>query len=196
MNKILQLFSFYFTKPSKNITYEEFYNSEYIILGHFTTSIFLESILIYGINPSIDTRNHLNKDIILDSQNQYIYLLGHFDKAVSENAVKKFGGTEILILIKVKKNTLELDDVNCIYSKRGINITSEELIYTALTQSLFSQCRTKQNILPEQIIEIIDVSRLIRNELYLKEYFTSTKSLTLEKLKENIDINLLRFNQN
>lgn len=124
----------------------------------------------------------------------YIYLSGHFDRVFSENAVKRFGGEEILILVKIKRDILELDDVNHVYSKKGISLTSNKDIYNALTQSLFSQCRTKHKIPSEQILEILNIEKIIRNKSFLEESYLNMKSLTLEELKEKIDINFLRIN--
>lgn len=193
MISTLDLFSFYFAKPCKNISYDEYINAEYIILGHLTTSIFLDSILKNGIKAPEYTGNFSNKDMFIDIDKYYIYLAGHFDRVFSENAVKKFGGKEILILIKVKRNTLELDDLNGMYSKQGISLTSNEEIHNVLTQNLFSQCRTKESILPEQIIEVFDVNKIMNTKLFSEESFVNMKPLTFIDLKKNIDINLLKW---
>lgn len=195
MDNILSLFSFNFAKPCKNVTYDKYNHAKYIILGHFTTSSFLGSILKDGLKAPKCTGNISNKEIIEENYNNYIYLTGHFDRVFSQNAVKKFGGNEILILLKIKKDTLELDDVNRVYSKKGISLTSVKDIYNALTQTLFSQCRTTQNILPNQIIEILDIEKIIENKFLFQESYSNRKSLTFEELKEKIDINLLKWNK-
>lgn len=192
MNNTLQLFSFYFDKPCKYISFKEYNSAKHVILGHFTTSVFLNSILENGIQLSQYTGNSSYKEIFKEDDENYIYLAGHFDRDFSKNAVKKFGGNEILILVKVKRDTLELDDVNNIYSKKGIKLNSNKDIYNALTQSLFSQCRTKQIILPEQIIGILDIEKIEPRKLAIEEYYKNAKLLTLEELQKKIDDNLLK----
>lgn len=49
MQKELELFSFFYGRPCRYVTEEEYKMSEYIILGHFTTSTFLDSILSKGL---------------------------------------------------------------------------------------------------------------------------------------------------
>ncbi len=185
MNNTLQLFSFYFNKPCKHISFKEYNSAKYVILGHFTTSVFLNLILKNGIQSSQYTRDTSNKKVFKEDES-YIYLVGHYDRVFSKKSVEKFGGNEILILVKVKKDTLELNDVNFVYSKKGIKLTSNKDIYNALTQSLFSQCRTKENILPEQIIGVLDVEKIEQNKLFIEESYKNTELLTLEKLEERI----------
>lgn len=155
MDNALKLFSFYFAKPCTNISFKEYSESEYVILGHFTTTVFLDSILKNGIQSPKYTGNFSNKEIFSESDKSYIYLSGHFDRVFSQYTVKKFGGKEVLLLVKVKKDTLELDDINNIYSKKGLDLNCPNEVYNVLTKSLFSQCRTKQSICANQIVEVL-----------------------------------------
>lgn len=197
MKKELELFSFYYGYPCNNVTKEEYEMSEYIILGHFTTSSFLDSILSNGLKAPINTNYFSNKDMFTKGDEYYVYLTGHFDSVFAENAVKKFGGKKILILVKVNKNNLELDDLMSIYTNKGISLTCQKTLYETLVISpnMMCQCRTRIEILPEQIIEIFDVDKIIKNKLLPNEDFFNRKFLTLSKLKKNIDIDLLKYKE-
>ena len=194
MNKELELFSFYYGYPCSNITWEEYENSEYIILGHFTTSVFLDSILLDGLDAPINTNKFSNKDMFMDGDEYYIYLTGHFDSLFAENAVKKFGGKKILLLVKVRKKTLELDDLRNIYTNQGIDLTCQRTIYEVLHKNIMCQCRTKVKILSEQIIEILDVDKIFSERLTINEKsYLNRRYLTFSELKKNVNIELLRF---
>lgn len=193
MNEALDLFSFSFLKPNNNISYEKFIESEYIILGHFTTSTFLKDILENGLKASKHTGYISNKVDAKDIDRDYIYLSGHFDKIFSEYAIEKYSGKKILILVKVKKDTLELDDFNNIYSNNDIDLKSSNGVYLALTQNIFSQCRSKETINPSQIIEVFDVEKVLKDDIYNKSQFNSTETLTLSKLECNMKTEKLVF---
>lgn len=195
MKKELELFSFFYGYPCKNVTKEQYEKSKYIILGHFTTSIFLDSILSNGLKAPINTNCFANKDMFVNGDEYYIYLTSHFDPIFAENAIKKFNGEKILILVKVEKETLELDNLMNFYTNKGIKLNCQETIYETLVkaQHVMCQCRTKIEILPEQIIEVLDVNEVNINRILSNESYLNRKSLTLSELKENISIELLRY---
>lgn len=153
----LDLFSFKSFKPFSHISYEEFKQAKTFILGHFTSSKFLSKILEDGLIPPSITGNFSNDDMIAKGDEDYIYLAAHYDNVFSRNAIEKYGGNEILILLEVDKSTLELDDLHQKYSRDNINLADQIKLHEVLTQDIFAQCRTKKHIKPSQIIKVLEV---------------------------------------
>lgn len=87
----------------------------------------------------------------------YIYLAAHYDNVFSKNAVEKYGGEQVLILIEIDKDALELDDLNQKYTKKNISLKDQEELHKALTQNIFAQCRTKTEIKPSQIVKVLQL---------------------------------------
>lgn len=195
MIKDLEVFSFFAGRPCNNISKEEYDKAEYLILGHFTTSKFLDSILTNGIKAPVETNNYSNRDMFIEGDKYYIYLTSHFDSVFARNAVAKFCGHEILILVKVKKDTLECDNLENYYTNKGISLNCQNEIYKALVQGkgLSYQCRTKVKIPPEQIIEVLDVEEVSKNRLLPNESYSERAPLPLSKLREKVNIKLLRY---
>lgn len=153
----LDLFSFDSFSPFFHIEYKEFDKAGTLVLGHFTTSIFLDKILENGLQPPAKTGKYSNDDMIVPGDEHYIYLAAHYDNVFSKNAVERYGGDQILILIEIDKSALELDDLNQKYSKENVNLKDQEELHKALTQNIFAQCRTKTEIRPSQIVKALQL---------------------------------------
>jgi len=171
-NTILDLFSFNSRFLLNQITYNEFSVVNKIILGHFTTSTFLNDILKYGLLPPIITSKYSNDDIFVSNDAKYIYLTTQYSylamSIISRNAVNKYGGEEIVLVVEVNKEDLELDNLNGHYTKQGItDFKDEQLLYEELTQNpCFSQCRIKKAIRPNQILKIINRASFYKTNLF------------------------------
>lgn len=160
--KVIDLFSFVpFATFSHKISYDEYNNADYIILGHMTSSFFLEEILIKGLLPPVLTNNYSNKTMFENGDENYIYLTAHLDRCFSQNAVEKYPGEEILLLVKIEIQSLELDDLKKYYSKQNIDLRNPEVLHHVLTTPTFDcNCRTKKHITPDSIIEVFKIKDL------------------------------------
>ncbi len=114
---MLDIFSF--SSQTAKVSLEEYRSSEYISLGHFTSSILLNDIQKNGFLPPIITNKYSNEDMLSDGDEDFIYFTSLFDNTYSKNAVRKFGGEEVLIIVKLNKFILELDNLNQKFSRKN-----------------------------------------------------------------------------
>ena len=189
---LLDVFSFTPFNPAWNrIKKEEFFNADKIILGHFTTSKFLTNILKNGLQPASVTSNYSNDDMLHPGDENYIYLTANYDRGFSKNAVEKYGGEEILLVVSVERKYLELDDLMQKYSSKNISLNDQDILYDALTTSLYPQCRTKYPISPDSIISILntkDNEFLYKNVTQENPLYSDIKK---EKLFKEFDVSIL-----
>jgi hypothetical protein len=87
---------------------EEFNAATEFILGHFTTSAFLPSILKDGLQP--DVRKERAMDDNLLSDNRSVYLATTFDRFYLDRAPKFHGGAGIIIEARVPRSDLSADE--------------------------------------------------------------------------------------
>lgn len=170
---------------------EEFFNADKIILGHFTTSKFLPNILEHGLQPPSITKNYSNDDMLHPGDENYIYLAANYDRAFSKNAVKKYGGEEILLIVSVERKYLELDDLMQKYSSKNISLNDPCILFDALTTDLYPQCRTQKPISPDRIISILSAKD---NEFLYKEAIQENplySDIKKEKLFKEFDVSAL-----
>ena len=164
--------------------------SEELILGHFTSSIFLESILNEGLLPPSKTNKYSNFHDAQPGDENYIYLITHYDSFFAQKAVEKYGGEEIVIMVRVKKETLELDNFNNVYTHwRGVQNfnprDSNQLYRTLAGDDTFSQCKTSISINPEQILEIYKVNELYNHSFIKRNYNPLPYTLLTDYLKRH-----------
>ena len=86
----------------------EFDAANQFILGHFTTSTFLPSIMKHGLTP--DTHKERAVDDRVPSDSKSVYLLTIYDSLYMERAMKRHGGEAISIEVRVKKSALSPDE--------------------------------------------------------------------------------------
>lgn len=191
-NKIVDIFSFLPFGGIKQICKEDFFTSEYLIMGHFTSSFLLTHILKEGLQPPSVTTIFSNAEQSKPGDEKNIYLIGHIDDIYSQNAVKKYGGTEILILVQIKRENIELDDFLNHHSSRGIMTNSQEEIYEVFSQTISPECCTKTGISPDQIIEVLDVNKIrkhtrnivpIKNRVQMNMNDLARHGINIEELR-------------
>lgn len=182
----VNVFSFVPFCPSSHISFDNYLASNYVILGHFTTSVFLEKILDFGLLPANKTNMFSNVDMFENGDDEFVYLAGHFDHAFSENAIKKFGGEEILLIVKTERQKLELDDLLKHHSKQNRDIKDHKQIHKVLTQEIFSQCRTKSVIPPENIMYVLNVDKILNNT-HLSSKKRERKAFGITEIEEHLE---------
>lgn len=183
MSTQLDLFSFKKYYPITSVSREELLNTESVILGHFTSSIFIDSILSRGLIAQSETNIQSVGGHTNINDYEYIYLTREFDTFFSEKSVEKFQGKEILIIVNIPTNLLETDPF-------GGNTTStnlEEILYVInKTQRNF---RVHKKIERNMIIAIYDVSDLkAHNLLSNSSYNPIPYSLVHHKLNNMLPL--------
>ena len=119
-----------------------------------------------GLLPPIETKRYSNFHNAQPGDENYIYLITHYDPFFAQEAVKKYGGEEILIIVTAKKENLELDNFHNVYTNpelRNIqNLKDQNELYKTLAgNDGYAQCRSLVGIEPNQILEVFKL-----NELY------------------------------
>lgn len=121
----------------------------------------------------------------------YIYLAANYDRVFSKNAVEKYGGEEILLMVSVERKYLELDDLMQKYSSKNISLNDQDILFDALTTDLYPQCRTKYPIGPDSIISILSAKD---NEFLYKKITQENplySDIKEEKLFKEFDVSTL-----
>lgn len=142
----------FFIRRSREPSLQEIKNAKYIVLAHFTSSVFLEEIKKQGLIP--DT---FKKRVVQDglpSDTEYVYLSVKLDKFYINRALENHGGTALIVVVKVELTSLEADE-NTIAPSRIKNLSSDEMLYESLC---FGQCRHKGTISPSKILGIYNES--------------------------------------
>jgi len=140
-------------------TQEEFENATEFILGHFTSSSFLDSILKHGLIP--DTRKERCVDDRVPSDNESVYLTARYDQLYSERAVKAHGGKPILVEVKVDRNSIYADE-SALTSGTLANSTPTDALYLSLC---YGACKHYGSI---PLSDILSISELDGTIIYEK----------------------------
>jgi len=138
----------FFDRRSREPSLQEMKNAKYIVLAHFTSSVFLEEIKTQGTRP--DT---FKKRVIQDglpSDTKYTYLSVKLDKYYINRALENYGRAALIVVVKVELTSLEADE-NTIAPSRIKNFLPDEMLYESLC---FGQCRHKGTIPPSEILGI------------------------------------------
>ncbi len=139
---------FFSRRSSPPGSFEEMKRSEYLILGHCTTSAFLEEIKRNGLVPDYHKGRSINDG--LPSDPNYVYLFARLDKYFLKRAVRHHGGKGIVVAVQVELALLEADE-NAIAPADHGKFPSDFLLYKSLCMN---QCRHRGQIRPNQILGI------------------------------------------
>jgi hypothetical protein len=135
-----------YSRPPRSL--DEMKNARYLILGHCTSSRFLEEIKRIGLVPDYRKERGINDG--LQSDSDCIYLLVGLDKYFLNRAILHHGGEGLVICVKVELGLLEADE-NTIIPSYHKHLPSEEQLYVSLCGN---QCKHKGPIKAEQILGI------------------------------------------
>ena len=87
---------------------EELDSATEVILGHFTSSIFLENILQHGLMPDIHKERAVDDRV--PSDNESVYLTATYDRLYPERAVVHHGGRPIVVEVLVDRRSIVADE--------------------------------------------------------------------------------------
>jgi hypothetical protein len=101
---------------------EELWSSTHLILAHFTSSVFLSSILEDGLLP--DSGKHRAIDDGLPSDPMCVYLSSRVDRFYFRRAIEHHGGEGIVILVEVDRTSLLPDEcaVGTMYATQPLDM--------------------------------------------------------------------------
>lgn len=130
----------FFTRRSREPSLQEMKNAKYIVLAHFTSSVFLEEIKKQGLIPDIFKKRVVQDG--LPSDTECVYLSAKLDKFYINRALENHGGTALIVVVKVELTSLEADE-NTITPSRINNLSPNEILYESLC---LGQCKHKGKI--------------------------------------------------
>jgi hypothetical protein len=144
-----------------------------VILGHLTSSTFYDWIMEKGILASSITSFEGCGGHELPDDHEYVYLTRYLDTFFSENAIKKFGGKQILIIVEVPINMIETDPY-------GGNLASSELFeINKVITGTQRNFRVKNHIPPEMIQGVYSIDSMPHTV-----YKNMPRPLTYTEIKE------------
>jgi hypothetical protein len=106
-----------------------FASSSEFILGHFTSSVFLDAILSEGLTP--DPKRERSVADGLPSDSHSVYLASTFDRYYLKRAKEHHGGTPICIEVQVLRRMLTCDE-SLIPPDQLKNMSEDEALYRSL----------------------------------------------------------------
>lgn len=135
------------------ISLEEFIQYRYCILYHATSSTLASNIKKEGLLPPRITNTYSNKDLFRDGDEDYIYLSSKIDPVYAQNAVSLHGGLPVVLSVRIEIRKLELDDIMCYFSRRGIALDSIDSVFNELVCGGNRNSRTKKEVPPKFVID-------------------------------------------
>lgn len=148
------------SKPPKSRS--EFDHATEFILGHFTSSAFLESILQYGLIPDTENSRSTNDRLLCDKS--AVYLTTGYDKFYAERAVNSHGGRPIVIQVLVNRASLAADENSL--NQHDMNACSpDEALYRSMC---FGACKHTESISLDAILSISEIDGSVLHEIPTK----------------------------
>ena len=138
--------STYRSKPPRSR--EEFEAATAFILGHFSSSSFLDSILQHGLIP--DTFKERSVDDRVPSDNSSVYLATTYDRFYAERAAKHHMGQPIIVEVVVERSKLVADEA-ALSSCDLETCTPDDALYRSLC---FGVCKHNGVISRSSILSI------------------------------------------
>lgn len=129
------------------------------ILGHFTSSTFISSILEHGLLPDVEKSRAIDDRIPSDSES--VYLATTFDRSYVDRAMRHHGGEGIAVEVQVFRSALFADEAQSAPATLEQN-SPEIALYLSMCGGA---CKHKGPILLSQILSITDFhgSELYKN---------------------------------
>ena len=129
---------------------KEFPFATEFVLGHFTSSAFLPSILDHGLLPDVEKSRAIDDRVPSDSES--VYLATTFDRYYVERATRHHGGEGIAVEVRVFRSVLFADEGQL--QSAALEQNSPEMaLYLSMCGGA---CKHKGPILPSQILSITD----------------------------------------
>lgn len=120
------------------------------ILGHLTSSVFLESIVSQGLIP--DPYKERAKDANLPSDSKAVYLAVTYDSFFIDRAKEHHGGDGLIVEVRVSCSALAADEC-WVGDAEAAEIGSMEALYRSMCAGA---CKHMGVIGPEKILSIRD----------------------------------------
>lgn len=140
-------------------TREELMAASHLILGHFSTTTFLDSILSHGLIP--DYRKERVIDISVPSDAESVYLTAMYDRFYGKRAVEHHGGSPIVVEVIVSLDSL-LADESAVSPAALAGSTPEQALFLGLCTSS-QACKHKG---PIPLSQILSISHIDGRQIY------------------------------
>ena len=128
---------------------EELASCSEVILGHFTSSTFFESIDRDGLVPDIKKERAVEDDLPSDLTS--VYLAATFDRFYLKRAVKNHGGAGLIVVVRVDIRSLLADDASL--KPADLGLSSKQQLYLSLQ---FGSCKHRGPIERSRVIGFYD----------------------------------------
>lgn len=89
-------------------TRDELFSYSHLILGHFTSSTFLPSILTNGLQPDHDKQREIDDRVPSDAES--VYLCARYDRLYIPRVINHRGGSGIAVVVTVPVASLAPDE--------------------------------------------------------------------------------------
>lgn len=90
------------------VTRDELFSYSHLVLGHFTSTTFLPSILAHGLIP--DYNHDRIMDRTLPSDRHSVYLCARYDRFYIDRVIKHHGGAALAIVVNLPVAALAPDE--------------------------------------------------------------------------------------
>ncbi len=137
---------------------KEFLSATEFILGHFTSSFFLSSILEHGLLPDVEKTRATDDGVPSDSKS--VYLATTFDRYYLRRAVERHRGEGLVVEVQVFRSALLADESQSA-SANLEQASPDEALYLSMCGGA---CKHRGLIPSSQILSITDCRGLMRYE--------------------------------
>lgn len=129
---------------------EELLSYTHLVLAHFTTSLFLDSIRQRGLIP--DPKKERSIDDGVPSDHVSIYLSTHYERFYLQRAIQYHGGEGIIVVVQVARTAVAPDESALSEIERTIHPIDTQLFLSLC----FGACKHPGAITLDKIIGIYD----------------------------------------
>ena len=131
-------------------TRDELFSYSHLILGHFTSSTFLPSIIAHGLEPDFEHKRVMDSDLPSDIES--VYLCSRYDRFYIRRVVEHHGGRGIAILVCVPVAELVADECALSSDARGRTLPDVQLFLSLC----FGTCKYLGTIPTSSFVGIFD----------------------------------------
>lgn len=139
----------YQSKPPQ--TREELMAASHLILGHFTSTTFLDGILKSGLLPDFDKARSMDDRVPSDFQS--VYLTAKYDRFYGERAVKYHDGSAVVVEVIVSTEMLQADE-GALSPAELAKLPPDLALYESLCCSISWACKHAGAVPLSQILSI------------------------------------------
>ena len=131
-------------------TRDELFSYSHLVLGHFTSSTFLPSILTHGLQPDFHKERVMDDSVPSDTES--VYLAAHYDRFYIQRVIQHHGGSGVVVVVSVPVKALVPDESALSQIDREQNPIDVQLFLSLC----FGACKHPGVIPPTSFVGIFD----------------------------------------